>query len=232
MTQQSQKILEQRYAIGASKELNENWHITIPPDEKNWPDLVVEYNGNEFGLEVREVFLDEKRKGSQNKADEIRNERDLRALVEYYYSKISLPIKADFSGDIAKKETIGDSIIENVKGLTEFERININPYPGCKVSILKLPLELVLYDRWEYLSDLVGWVRKIDKKNIELIIEEKAKKLPKYLKNLSGVSLLLVSNRIKNSGKIDLEENIIVRSFGFKKIYFYSSPFTIKVINC
>jgi hypothetical protein len=112
-------------------------------------------------------------------------------------------------GDIGHHDHLLNAILREVPQLSEFEQKRIEPYNGCVIYVRRLPDYLGEYKRWNYVSDKVGWVSNINKDVIDKVIVGKAKNLPKYATNISDVRLLLVSDRIFNSGKAHLENEAI-----------------------
>lgn len=226
MTTKHQKDDEKIYAEKTSELLHESWKVEPSPGEVGWPDLIVTTESERFGLEVREIYLDESSRGSTKKANEQNNLQKINKLAKDYYKKTRSSIMVDFLGDIRHHNQLLNTIISEVGQLSESEQKRIEPYRGCEIYILRLPDHLGEYKRWNYISDKVGWVRNIDKDFIERFIVEKAKKLSKYKEKISDVRLLLVSNRIFNSGKARLANDMICDPHGFNKVYYLSYPET------
>ena len=235
MTTKHQKNHEVIYATKAGGLLGETWNVEPSPDEANYPDLIVTIGLVKFGLEVREIYLDEpmedstklkikKRPGSGSKKREAKNRENIKKLADDYYKANCLSIKVDFLGDISHPDQLLKAIIDEAPQLSEFEQKRIVPYNGCVIYIRKLPEQLGKYKRWNYVSDKVGWVSSIDKNIIDMAIVKKANNLPKYTKKISDIRLLLVSDRIYNSGKAHLMNKITFDARGFNSIYYLSYP--------
>lgn len=224
MTTKDQKDREVIYAVRAGELLGEIWKAVPSPDEVSWPDLMVTTELEKFGLEVREIYLDEASKGSINKAHEKNNINKLKNLADTYYKTNCSSIKVDFLGNINQHDQLLNAITREVSQLSVFEKIRIEPYNGCVIYILRLPDSFGEFNEWKYASDIAGWVHNIDKAVIDKAIVEKAKNLPKYTKKISDVRLLLVSNRIFNSGKAILCNDIICDTCGFNNVYYLSYP--------
>lgn len=224
MTTKHQKCDEIMYAKKTGELLNELWKVEPSPDEISWPDLIVTTELGKFGLEVRELYLDESSNGSGKKAIENNNMKNINNLANAYYKTTHSSIKAGFWGDIGRHDQLLNALIRGVEQLSEFEQKRLEPYNGCVIHIRRLPDQRGEYKIWNYVSDKVGWVSKIDQKVIEMAIVEKAKNLPKYAKKISDVRLLLVSDRIFNSGKARIANDIICDACGFNKVYYLSFP--------
>lgn len=231
MTTEHQKSIEIMYAKKASELLDEAWKVKPSLDEVSWPDLIVTTELGEFGLEVREIYLDESSKGSAKKANEENNLKKIKKIADAYYATTCFSIKANFLGDIGHHDRLLNAIMREVKQLSEFEQKRIEPYNGSVIYIRRLPDQLGEYKKWKYVSDIVGPVSNIDKDVINMAIDRKAKNLQKYAKKISDVRLLLVSDRIYNSGKARLKNDILCDARGFNKVYYLSYPETIWQLN-
>jgi len=224
MTRKAQKCVEKIYAEETGKLLDESWKVDFSPNETEWPDLCVTTGSRTFGLEVRELFPDELAKGSTKKANEQNNLKNIQKLANDYYKKNSIPVKVDLLGNIGQEDQLLSAITGVVSQLSEFQQERLELHTGCVIYVRRLPVQLGQYKRWRYVTDKVGWVRNIGKDLIDRAVEEKAKNISRYVKNMDDIRLLLVSNRIFNSGKCRLAKNIICDTRGFKKIYYLSYP--------
>lgn len=219
------------YAKKASDLLGESWKVEPSPDEVSWPDLLVTAENGEFGLEVREIYLDETKRGSIKKANENSNLQIIQKLANTYYKSNSHPIKTSLLGNITHHDRMLCTITSTVPQLSELEQKRIEPYGGCIIYIRRLPDHLGEYKRWDYVSDKVGWVSNVNKEVIDRAISLKAKKLSKYETNLSDIRLLLVSDRIFNSGKAWMADNITFDNHGFKIVYYLSYPESVRELS-
>ena len=231
MTTQKQKDLEKKFAEKAGELIGEQWQIACSPNETEWPDLIVEIDSEKFGLEVREVYFDESNKGSRKKACEVKNSKIISSLADCYYRHSLIPIKVDFLGEITylDKRTVA-TIVKKVNQLSEMEQKRVEICKNSVVYILRLPDNFGEYKRWRYVSDKVGFIKKFDENVINTAIAEKAKKLSKYMKNISDVRLLLVSNKIYNSGRVCLKDGITYSACGFKKVYYLLYPEEARIL--
>jgi len=225
MTTKHKKSIEMFYAKKTGELLGESWEVEPSPNEVSWPDLIVTTELGKFGLEVREIYPDESINGSTKKANEKNNLNSIKNLADAYYKTSRSSINVKISGDIGHHDRLLNAIIKEVPKLSEFEKKRIEPYNDCIIYIRRLPNQIGEYKKWEYMSDRVGFVSSIDKESIGRSISEKAKNLPKYAENISDVRLLLVSNRIFNSGKARLNEDVTCDSHGFNTIYYLSYPY-------
>jgi hypothetical protein len=224
MTTKNQKCIEMIYAKKAGDLLDEPWKIEPSPDEVSWPDLIVTTDSGKFGLEVRELYFDESSKGSKKKATEKYNIKTICNLADSYYKATYSSIKVNFLGNIGHHDQLLGSLIQAVEQLYEFEQIRLEPYDGCVIYIQRLPDQLGEYKRWNYVSDMVGGVRQMKPQAIEMAIIEKSKNLSKYSKKIPDIRLLLVSDKMFNSGKARLVSDIICDSHGFNNVYYLSYP--------
>lgn len=235
MTRQSQKNEEIHYAQKASELLNEFWSIEESPDEVHWPDLMISNEESKFGLEVRNIFKDEGTSGSYMKEIESIRINRLKALSILYYSQSVIPISLKIRGDIQKNEISEvvefiQSKVEIIKELEQYE--SVVPNVEVKIYIRRLPEELAGYNRWQNISDYVGWVSKLTPDVIERAIKAKESKIDKYSKNIKEIKLLLVLNRTLNSGRAELPIEMEAIVTNFSEIFILLYPEKIHRVKC
>ena len=231
MTKKYQKISEKKYAETASQLLNESWIISLSPNETHFPDLIVTTDVRKFGLEVREIFSDETDRGSITKIKESINMLTVDQIANDYYKLSSAPINVKLLGDISNHKKILYTIVDALPQLIDFESKRLVPYRGCVIHVTKLPNSLGEDKKWIYITDKTGWLSVLDRNIIDEAIASKSKNITRYLSSISEVSLLLVCNRIYNSGKFIITEDIITDKHGFDTIYFLSYPESIWTLS-
>ena len=233
MTRNCQKKQELESAKCTSNLLNEEWCIKEPPNETEWPDLVIRHNEQRFGLEVRNIFLDEKasgsllkKSGSSLKKGESHRAMLLKKLSEMYYEKSNIPLAIHIAGEL-KKELLAELLEHIIKEVVllsvdyKRKRVVINNRK-TKIYLFRLPDEMGKYERWLYIDDSVGWVSRLSNEYIEKVVNEKEAKADKYLANISSVRLLLVLDTAKNSGRAEIPTELPVVSDKFEMVYLLS----------
>jgi len=228
MTRLSQKQIEVLYAESLSEKMGYNWKVEIPPDERNWPDLLIHTSRGSFGLEVCGLYIDDNRKGSSARRGESFRQKLLKELTVNYYSKTDIPIFLKIKGPFAKETT---SAILDYLLVTDFQEwktvehdLTIHGDKTTKLFIERLPRSFANYNRWIYMDDRIGWVKRIRDDDIENIARDKSLNLHKYKKNINKVSLLIVSNRINNSGRLLLDKHRKINTYAFNKVFYYMHP--------
>lgn len=225
MTTDVQKEREINYAIQLADAMGENWNVECPPNEAEWPDLLINDGVRQFGLEVREITKDiETRKGSRHKASEGRNLQKVRALVENYYEISSVPLKVEILGKFGDGELIKDALIRfaNVSRDWDSERIDLDC--DLKVYVTRLPKDAGRYTRWKNVSDRVGWVRKVDLDFVWNFVSEKEARIRKYKTHIKDVRLLLVADRTYSSGMLEFVGGSLNIETEFNEIYVLECP--------
>ena len=223
MTRERQKQYEILYAESLVKDMGYGWTVEVPPNEDDWPDLLIKTSNDIFGLEVRDIYVDENRRGSIEKRDESFRQKLLSDLAVKYYAKKKDPILLNIRGPLDKDSV--DKVLDYLLStdLQEGRRIMhdiIIKGKKTRLFLERLPGSFVNYSRWVYMDDNIGWVQRIKDEDIENIVKEKGANISKYKKNVKNVSLLIVSNRIKNSGKLHLEKSRNINTYGFKNVFF------------
>ncbi|MGQ5523403.1 hypothetical protein ACUHMQ_09090 [Chitinimonas sp. PSY-7] len=245
------KDQERAYAQKAAELLPQNWEIIDIPEP---PDFEIKYNGNTFGLEIRQVFNrennicdepdedkqktnicdDEIGTGSPTKYREVLNSRKINRLAKLYYQSNGKPIRAVFHGNLleANMREVLDYLLKlpsTYPTPPEFHTVS-----NLTVHIIPLPNDGKSsgYPHWQYVDDRVGWVGQVSPEILQNAIDRKAQKLDSYKKKYNIIDLLLVADHRFNSGKLDINEStdFELNNPGFRNIYFLSFPDSIKQI--
>lgn len=227
MTRESQKKEELSFAKKAGELLGETWSINQSPNEEDWPDLIVSGVNGKFGLEIRNLFKDEDRVGSELRELESIRSSNLKKLYEAYYEISNIPISLKVLGDIDKKEVsaIAKFLKEKAELLSDQNRLDFEVDEfEAKFYISRIPLSFGKYKRWQSVSDNVGWVSKLEIPLIKNAITVKESKIDKYRSNINDVRLLLVINRVKNSGRAEIPDNILNIDTSFNEVYLMMYP--------
>lgn len=115
MTTNIQKIKEKIIGEQLLHSLGKSWTISFPPNEEEWPDLIVNAGGETFGLEIREFTNDDElRKDSQRRAVESRNIQKLGQLADcaftiYKSCNICSINSREFSCNLVERHSITSS---------------------------------------------------------------------------------------------------------------------------
>ena len=228
------KVQERIFVDEAMKLLGVEWQII---DEGESPDFGINDNGEEFGLEVRQVFVDEVvGSGSSAKKLESDQQRLIQIISTTYYKNQYAPLHVQFAGTIAKHDV--KNIVEILaksrpkyfgpESLLEFEKVSV----GELVLYLKpLPPSFEKYSRWISVSSRVGWVSEISSSSLQSAVDSKAAKLPSYKVKYEKNVLLLVADRTYNSGRLAGSCPIKLLNPGFHKIYFMSRLESIRCVG-
>ena len=218
------KVLERIHAEAASRLLGESWELVEIPEP---PDFEVRRGNCVFGLEHTQIFKgDVDPSGSAEKRGESTRQRGLAKLASSYYEAGGASIRAQFLGALPSDTAeLVLSMIENTPA-TEFERNEFKLH-ALKVFITRIPDSFGRYTRWNLISDGVGWVASATPDRLQAAIDAKGSKLESYRKKYKNIDLLLVADRIKNSGKLDLAQMPSLRNPGFRRVLFLSYPESI-----
>jgi len=232
MTTDIQKQREKIYASQLAKTLACEWSIDFPPDELEWPDLVVQDGEHRFGIEIREITKDkETRKGSSRRANESLNNKKVQELAGRYYEKSNIPLKVEILGNIGNEIEIVEALLEFVNDSDDWSNLRIETKNGSTIYATRLPAEIGIYKRWKYVDDRVGWVREINSEYLIPFVTDKEKKIPKYTKNLSDIRLLLVADPAYSSGQISFIDRKIGIKSKFSEIYLLVYPNKVHCTN-
>ena len=228
MTRKSQKDLELFYAEQFANIMNYKWNIIVPEDEQNYPDLLIDTHNSMFGLEVRELFVDEGfENGSKLKNKEQTNINVLQELASKYYENSKKPIYVKIFGKVDSNNfdkvlmvllnsKVNQNQVVSEKLITNFGLLTVN--------ITGLTEEFSNYSYWQNISDNIGIIKSSNLDYVEEVIKLKSKKIPKYSHYIKNVSLLLFCTPLFNSGKLHFEKWDSIQKFGFINIYIYKHP--------
>jgi hypothetical protein len=235
LTRPSQKNRERFYAEQAARLLGKMWDLG--DDDRENPDFVVTEGGEKFGLEVTEVFIGpQDDAGSALKASESKTQRAVNALQREYESKANVPLIVKFVGQMD-----ADNLATVVPALVAHD---LPSKPTCYYFVhdttvehpartrLRVHVTKALRPDWYSVNDRAGFV---DCNPHDIIAAEIAKKganLPRYKEAVgSDVRLLLVANRISNSGKLLLNEGERFDLYGFSVAYLFPYPEDVVILD-
>ncbi len=209
-------------------------HLIV--EERESPDFLVAVEGEQFGLEVAQVFRDQAevgRSGSPAKALESRRNKFLRQLATDYYSADGLPLHVQvLLSDPASIEKAG--VIDQIKRArpsTPWECTKIN-MDGAIFNLTALPHDAGQYTRWVCVNNSVAWRGKLGPADVLPVIEEKAARLARYKLAALRIELLLVVDMTRASGMVRCDPAQAFPSLhGFDAIYLYFHPEELIRIN-
>jgi hypothetical protein len=232
MTRSPQKERERFYVEEAARLLGKEWHLG--PDREN-PDFIVTEGTEQFGLEVVDVFAGlQNRSGARMKKEESDTQKAVDALRQKYEAIGGTPLSVKFVGDMCDENTAAV-----LSALTKKD-IAARPVGHHEVieadegkALLRAHVTRAFRADWFCVNHRAGAVDRNPKDLIAKAIEDKAQKLPRYKKcvSLDDIRLLVVANRIMNSGKLRLEECPAFDLKGFQVVYFYSYPESVEVFG-
>lgn len=216
------KVQERIYAERAIELLAADWTLSDIPEPL---DFEVRAGSYRFGLEVRQVFAGgEKTYGSPLKRNESIKGGLIYSLAAQYYAAGGRPITAQVLGNLSNAD------IEQVAQLMS-ARAPSSPWDSTafhinemQVYMTALPSSLDRYSRWTVVGDHVGWAQKITRDELQAAVDQKKGNLALYKAKYSDIDLLLVADRISNSGRLVQADGITIDNPGFRSVYFLSYP--------
>jgi len=209
---------EEHWALQAALKLDECWEL-VPREA---PDFRVVSSVGEFGLEITECHIGkDSRGGSIKRAKEGRDLKLLDTARRKYERGSGVCLNLKYLGPVnhlAMEELVDALQAASLEDLDIFSRSAEITFASGKawVHATKNP-------NWIIVRDRVGWVSR-NGEFLQREIDKKARKLAKYREAYPDIRLLVVSNRILNSGKLLLEEGFRPDLRGFDAVYFFSYP--------
>ncbi len=231
MTRQVKKAQERFFAEQAARLLGRIWVIDGDRDEH--PDFIVTEGKISFGLEVSELFIGSQGiAGSEMKAMESRTQKTLNDLRREYEAIQDIQLTVKFVGN--DEAMAAENLATVIPALIaqdlvskpicyQFTHDTSGQYPMR--SPLRVFVTKALRPNWYSVLDRVGFIDRNPQRKIADAIERKAHGLARYRETAgSDIRLLLVANRIQNSGKLLLEEPTAFDLHGFDAVYLLSFP--------
>lgn len=217
---QTKKDIERSHALQAAFKLGEEWTL----EEREAPDFLVSTNEGKFGLEVTECFIGPKSKaGSKNRAQESANQRWLRAIRDEFEDCCAAQLHLRYLGHVSKRaaaELLAALLSAHFEQRADFDRVELR-FDNGSVWAYKSP-----NPHWMLLKDRVGWVSQ-DGTYLQREIDAKSPKLNTYRQLCPDIRLLVVADRIYNSGKLELADGFRPDLRGFDAVYFFSYPMSV-----
>jgi hypothetical protein len=205
------------------------WRCSIIARES--PDFLLKGEEGTVGLEVTRLFKDTDEGGSALKEAEVRRSRFLLNLARSYYLANGRPLLLKAILQKVPADQLIPVLVARLKSErpdVTWKRAEVNVSergrPVAKFFLTSIPDELIGYDKWLSIGDAVGWMHTATPESLTTRILEKASRLPEYKKAVDQVVLLIVADRIKNSGKIHFQSDEKLDSAGFSEVHFLSFP--------
>jgi hypothetical protein len=226
MTRRSQKDEERFFAERAAEALHESWCLL----SGETPDFIVKADQLSFGLEVSQVVTGPRGVfGSLMMMNEGHIRRTIDKLRREYETHEGITLNVGFSGNsFGDLSRIVPALIEADFGSREIgDQVAVSVGQGLHAWVMR-----AFHPEWYRLEDRVGLVDQDPATRLQETIHEKAGKLPMYQAAAGkDVRLLLVANRLRNSGKMILRDISSMNLAGFSAVYFYSYPDSIVVLE-
>jgi len=229
VTRPAQKERERFFVEQAANLLGRAWHIG--PEDRETPDFLVTEGDHHFGLEVHEIFTGEQgESGSSMKKLESNKQKFIDELGRQYEATTAVTLKVQFVGikDAKNLATVVPALLAEdlaSKALGYHCVIDLNG--GLRLHVTK-----ALRADWYSVDHRVGLVNLNPMPRIVDAVEKKSQQLAKYSRAAgSDIRLLVVANRISNSGKLTLGEKSPLDTKGFRAVYFFSYPESVTVFE-
>jgi hypothetical protein len=229
VTRPLKKRFERIYVEETAKRLGRPW--IIGPDREH-PDFAITEGTQQFGLEVCEIFSGpQSSSGSAMKATESHVQKAVDAIRREYEAVEDIPLIVKFVGDMSADDMAMVAPALAAMGLSSKpvgHHDVIDGQRGLRVHVTR-----AFRPDWYSVNNRVGWVDRNPIQRIAEAVEKKARELPRYKAALGSddVRLLLVANRIHNSGKMILENPTSLSTHGFSVVYFFPFPEEITVFE-
>lgn len=176
-------------------------------------------------MEVTECHIGTKSKtGSKLRSAERSNEKWLDGIRQEFASHISAQIHVRFLGKATatSRRSLLDALrASNFEERPDFVHVHMR-IKGGQFWAFKCPCP-----SWVFMEDRVGWVSS-DASYLQREMDAKANNLARYREACLSVRLLVVADRIFNSGKLEIENGFAPDLRGFEAVYFSLTHFLPK----
>jgi len=225
------KQIERLYLNSFLKSVGWEYSKIEPGEPGESPDFIIYSTHRTFGIEVTQIFKDKPRKGSRKKAIESGRNRFLKKLAQEYYDQGGRPILLKVWMYTLPDQSDTERLLHRLH-----ESVPPEPWDHAKVCfeagnnkvaeffITRLPDSTGRYARWTCMNNTIGWVRNLDCQLLEQTIRKKSEKLEKYRRKVSEVILLIVIDRMNESGMLQWPAQGMCNSHGFKSVYLHIFP--------
>jgi hypothetical protein len=221
---------ERFFVEEAAKLMGKTW--SLGPDREH-PDFLVTEGAQQFGLEVCEIFTGQQgRAGSAMKEMESNTQRAVDHLQREYEEITNIPLIVKLVGDVCADNlalVVPALVAEDLASKPVTHHAVIVPDTELRAG-LRVHVTKALRANWFSVNDRVGWEDCNPMPRIAAAVRKKSEELPRYRATVaSDVRLLIVADRINNSGKLILEERVPLDMFGFQAVYFFPYPESVIV---
>jgi hypothetical protein len=202
----------------------------LGPDREH-PDFMVTEGNQRSGLEVCEIFTGAQSvRGAAMKARESNTQHKVDALRHAYEAAENIPLTVKFVGNMIDETlalVVSELLTRALSSKPVGHREVLDWGNGLRVRITK-----GLRQDWYSVNDRVGWVDRDAAPRIFDAIAKKAQELSRYRQSAGAdVRLLIVADRLRNSGKLLLEQRVSLNLDGFRVVYFYSRPESVVIFG-
>jgi hypothetical protein len=165
--------------------------------------------------------------------------RALAALARLYYRAGGLPLALKTSSVIPPEGPRAAALVARLvaarAGMETNEELRVCADEDDErdpLHLRALPDSFREYSRWEYLGDAAGQVHTLDPVLVEDVIIRKAKQLPHYRLALRDVQLLIVADRLYNSGRWQVPREFADLSrHGFDAVHLLLHPIEVHTVG-
>jgi hypothetical protein len=235
LTRPLQKKRERFFAEQAMRLMGEDWNLG--DDNREHPDFIVTGRSQQFGLEVTQIFIGaQSDAGSTLKANESKTQRAITVLQREYEAIENVSLIVKFVGNMEAENlaTVVPALVAQdlPSKPTCYHFVHDTTIAHPARARLRVHITKALSPNWYSVNDRVGFVDRNPHGIIADAIAKKANELTQYKEAAgSDVRLLLIADRISNSGKLMLDDGEQFDLHGFKAVYLFPYPEDVIILD-
>jgi hypothetical protein len=233
-SQHERKKLAERSYLETFLKLN-NWCHLVDDAIREEPDFLLNGPNEEvIGLEIVNLYKNEREHGSLLRMQEGRRNDDLNKIRKSYYASSGKPaLVRAILPDCGLDDSCIPAVVKRIRMARpaisfEQKRFQLQVGGGLIVTlyVTALPDEVGAYDRWLCVNNTTGWRRMVSNEELSAKITKKAQRLEAYSKVAKRTILLIVVERMQDSGMFDyIRGTALLPTQGFSEVHFLMHPF-------
>lgn len=223
----TRKLAAERAYLSAFMQLSELRDCEVQEHGEK-PDFIITTPSGSVGVEVTTINKLPNSHGSVLMETEAAHARFLKQLSDVYYRGGGEPINVQLLTNGCALSSDLEGLAGRLRALRPSTLWAVRRVEDRRAGVLylrALPRAAGLYRRWRCVDDSLGWVGRPSAEQVADLIERKAARASTYLTRVPRVHLLIVADRMRSSGLLNLSElSLSMPPHAFEAIYALEYP--------